>query len=302
MKLAIVGNCQVDPLRHVLLMANRELHVTCFNINHARDKHKQETISAGLSEFDFIVSQVLHNNFGDLSSTEMRRKFSNFLAIPNIFFLGWHPDMTYLGDENGRVVGPTGEVHSVICAVMADSFVSSRVDNRDVSKFLKQFDTLFDYFMESHDSFNASKTALRKRFEESDLGFLEFEKEVRFLEPFMLTHNHPTNRALVILSLMILKNLGLASQFETQQLIDFVPNPLTNQVMWSPIHSEYANSPARVEARNYYAGKGIFFRHEDFVVREIKALTSLRFGVPSLRRPDIPKSVIDDLCKLSRSL
>lgn len=86
MRLAIVGNCQVDPLRHVLLMANPELSVSCFNINHTRDRHEQEKIASDLSGFDVVFSQVLHENFGDLSSIEMKKKSSNFLSIPNIFF------------------------------------------------------------------------------------------------------------------------------------------------------------------------------------------------------------------------
>lgn len=302
MRLAIVGNCQVDPLRHVLLMANPELSVSCFNINHTRDRHEQEKIASDLSGFDVVISQVLHENFGDLSSIEMKKKSSNFLSIPNIFFLGWHPDMTYLGGDKGRVIGPTGEVHSVICAVMAETFLSRREEVLDVSTLVKQFDTLFDCFVKSHDSFNASKTSLRKRFEQSDLSFLDFENAVEFSEPFMLTHNHPTNRALVVLSTMILEKLQLASRLRTQLMIEYAPNPLTNQVMWSPIQKEYENWQSRIGQRIYYAGKGVFVRHSDFVLKEIETLTRIPSGVPPIRRPDISKELLANLSSVHQSL
>lgn len=185
---------------------------------------------------------------------------------------------------------------------MAETFLSRREEVLDVSTLVKQFDTLFDCFVKSHDSFNASKTSLRKRFEQSDLSFLDFENAVEFSEPFMLTHNHPTNRALVVLSTMILEKLQLASRLRTQLMIEYAPNPLTNQVMWSPIQKEYENWQSRIGQRIYYAGKGVFVRHSDFVLKEIETLTRIPSGVPPIRRPDISKELLANLSSVHQSL
>jgi hypothetical protein len=292
-KIAIIGNCQADPLRHMLLFANPKFKIEPLNVNNLKEEDKQFQVFLGLSQYDLIISQVLSREFHALSSENIKSHFSNTILIPNIFFLGWHPDMTYLGDGKRRVFGASEDLHDLVCVLIAKEIWNKSI-NLESYEIEDLYDNTFNQFMKLHDSFTNSKEILKKRFNSSDISFEIFEKQVGFDQPFMFTHNHPMNRAFLGIVKQILEKVAIKSRLEDQELIDYSPNPLANRVAWSPLHPAINYSSEVFRNRLYYVGKGRFIDNAEFIRSEVNLLTKLE-TIPSLRRPDIAKETTDTL-------
>jgi hypothetical protein len=300
LNIALLGNCQADPLRHMLIFANSNLHVTPFNVNNLRSETEQFDVFQKLREFDLVISQALGKNYHCLSSENIRTKDFKVIFIPNLFFLGWHPDMTYLGDGSNRVIGPSEDLHSLICLLLARAIPSKLLELND-----EELEDLYEFgfrkFMELHNSFDASKEILKKRFKASDLSFEFFEEIVGFQESFMFTHNHPMNRAIYGIVRQILDRIKILSRVESKELIDITPNPLANRVTWSPIFPQFGEPGIDLRKRMYYVGKGRFLNNREFIRGEIMALEKLE-KIPSIRRPDIPDLVFETLIEYIANL
>jgi hypothetical protein len=294
-KIAVLGNCQVDPLRHMLLFANPNLEIIPFNVNNLRREEDQKEVFQRLTNFELIVSQVLTQDFKTISSESIKSQFPNTLIIPNLFFLGWHPEMTYLGDGKNRVIGPSEDLHDLVCVLIAQQILDNSLV-LEADKVEHIYDHTFREFMKLHDSFEKSRDILRNRFQISDLSFEDFEEMVGFDQPFMFTHNHPMNRAFLGIAKQILGKLQVSSRFEDQELIDYTPNPLANRVAWSPIYPSKEYSSLDFRERIYYVGKGRFVNNSIFIREEIAALTKLK-QIPSIRRPDISGEILQKLSK-----
>lgn len=293
MKIALLGNCQVDPIRHMLILASPGLEITPFNVNNMRNEKDQLNTFQKLKEFDYVVTQVLGENYRALSSKNIRTRYSNSILIPNLFFLGWHPDMTYLGDGTSRVLGPSEDLHSLICVLLVRA-IPNTVLELDNEKVVNLYENGFRKLMEIHKPFDTSKNILKKRFSESDLSFELFDQIVGFQEPFMFTHNHPMNRAILGIVKQVLDKIMVSPMFVNSELINFSPNPLANRVTWSPISPYMDSSEIDLKNRTYYVGKGRFLNNSQFVSGEIAALTKIK-QIPSIRRPDIPDIVFERL-------
>ena len=301
MRIALLGNCQVDPIRHMLMLANDSLEVTSYNVNNIRDETKQFELFDKLEQYDLVISQILKKEYNSISSLNVKASLSNAIFIPNLFFLGWHPDMTYIGGSSNRALGPTGEIHSLVSVLIAQDILDEgiRLNKNEIER---KFVVLFNEFLSLHDSFNSSKQLLENRFGDSSFTFAEFNEIVGFEEPFMMTHNHPLNRALFGLIQLILDLIELKSTLPSQQLIDFTPNPLSNAAFWSPILQTDRGGHSAVQDRKYHVRKGVFLSNSEFVHQEVEALTKHIESVPQIRRPDIHKELQKTLIEFSKSL
>ena len=74
--------------------------------------------AAHLDLVDFCFSQPLSDNFGDIRSERLRKKYgSRFRQYTNLYFTGYHPDLTYYGDRGVRLQSAMGDYNSRIALI-----------------------------------------------------------------------------------------------------------------------------------------------------------------------------------------
>jgi len=164
MKVALLGNCQVDPLRHLLWQSTDIREIKNFNFNLLGEKSTHESLINEISSCDLVISQVFSMDFGVFEKNQILNLFPNTVLIPNLFYLGWHPDMTYVGDNQSRIIGPTGAYHSLIALALAEFSFPQNLEE-------DAFNRTLEYFTSIHNKEKLSFDSLRSKFGERDLSF-----------------------------------------------------------------------------------------------------------------------------------
>ena len=282
----MLGNCQVDPIRHLIYQSTGIREIKSFNFNVLNDKSDQESLVREIKTFDLVVSQVFGREFGNFEKNEIRRLFPNVILIPNLFFLGWHQDMTYIGNSRSRIKGPTGEYHSLIALALAE-FSFPKEKNQEM------FDSTLAHFIGLHPTFRLSEASLKSKFEESDLDFDRFQSSGIFSSPFMWTMNHPNNRALFALLEQVFNLASISTELENDYTMMFAPNPLSMSVNWTPLQVD--DKGVMKSIRRYYIGKGQFLSHQEFISQELEILRNNHVSLEMARRPDISHETRSEL-------
>lgn len=118
MKVALVGNCQVVPLKELMTLATPELDV--MEVEVWRLKGDQFTEAAAkVAECDIIVAQPIFSNYFGALEKESLKKIAREANIPihffhNLVFEAVLPDCIYLGSIGKRIKGPISDYHSSI--------------------------------------------------------------------------------------------------------------------------------------------------------------------------------------------
>jgi hypothetical protein len=196
LKIAIVANCQAKPLaRNITSLIECEINLIA--IVHLLKNEDEVVINKKLAEADFIVSQLISDDYPAkfVSTSSLRSKFgSNLICIPNLYYMGYTPDLRYLRLPGaGTLQGPLGDYHSQI---IFDSW------NKEKS----QSDALFEYenistwekrYSNAHyDSINQ----LRIKEMMTDVNISDVIEDEISRKRLFFTFNHPTNYLLLKLS------------------------------------------------------------------------------------------------------
>lgn len=115
LNIAILGNCQSTSLYHYF-ERSPFINVTALLDINCQDTHEFEVAKQKVlveRNLDFVISQPLSQNFGELASDNLRKIYQDrFLGLTNIFFTGLHPDLSYFGSFGTRVESPLSDYHS----------------------------------------------------------------------------------------------------------------------------------------------------------------------------------------------
>lgn len=112
MRLALLGNCQVDVYRRLLeASAPSTLHVQAIEVWRYKAA-EYDALGREALKADVIVTQALSEAYGALATSRLQSHTREVLRIQNIYFQGYHPDCAYVGPMGARLKSPVGDYHS----------------------------------------------------------------------------------------------------------------------------------------------------------------------------------------------
>ena len=233
-RIALIGNCQSSALASVLYRVKGikiELVVDINAQGSEAYKHAHHAAAHG-DVVDFCFSQPLSETFGDIRSERLRRKYgSRFRQFTNLYFSGYHPDLTYYGDRSVRLQSAMGDYNSRITLIC---YLRGLKIDETVERFNDEIYRKLGYYTQ----FEVSRDELLQRDEENDVRFAaEFFSVAQRVLP-LYTVNHPPAAALAPLATMIVESTGQARPAVD---VDLVRNPLTEGSVW-PVYPEVASA------------------------------------------------------------
>ena len=223
-KVAFIGNCQVDVYRRLINAHESNLDVFSIEVWRLRPSDF-ELASNKLLDCDLIVTQPLSLYYGPLALENLRGTHKNVLTIHNIYFKGYHPDCEYIGPMGKRIKSPIGDYHS---KVTHQAFKKGLSLDKAIDEILNfSTDRVRSIFDESADE-------LRRR----EIGIDVPVTNLVLSEcgwSYFFTFNHPTLELHSRYLEAIVKALGLKLSFNT------ISDPLLD-------HTHFPIYPSVVEA------------------------------------------------------
>lgn len=234
LKIALVGNCQTSALRSIF---NRSVDIEVaavadVNLRGTPMFEKDVQKIAEGKDFDFVLSQPMSDDFGDISSANLKKIYGDkFRKFTNVYFSGLHPDLSYFGSFGQRFASPLGEYHSKI-ALMC---YSKKIDpSRCVSLFTQRTYETLHYF----DAYEHSSNEMLRRDDSNDIKFASVFLEFSKIRMLLYTINHPSSACMVLLAKTLAESLGAnGAQFEH----DIYTNLLVESQIW-PIYPEIGSA------------------------------------------------------------
>ena len=189
MKIGIVANCQARPLAKVLEAfpgVERVVSLPIHFFGSAHFKKAEENFRSLIQDPDAIVlTQNLGDRFGAYETLTLKQEVEHLYTITNVHFSGLHPDITYLGDQGGRIQSPVGDYHSKI--VLHSYLTGCSVDDC-LQRFNEEEFEQRRYF----DEYRSAANRLLERDANLDVQFAARFLEIASERPVLYTLNHPT--------------------------------------------------------------------------------------------------------------
>lgn len=233
LKIAIIGNCQAQPLSKALSAFEGVKATVPVPIHQYGTKHflrPEEEFKALIQEPEAVVLSFVNGpRFNDFATATLKQTVKPLYTLTNIHFSGLHPDITYVGDQGGRIPSPLGDYHSKI---ILHSFLTGRSKPDCLARFCGNEYARLGYYQE----FEKAATELRARDKELDIQFAEKFLSLLKEIPCLYTQNHPTPVVFQEYVLLIAQYLGLKAW---RQPIELLPNYLAHSTWW-PVYAEIA--------------------------------------------------------------
>ena len=234
MKIAIIANCQTQAISNYMRIISGCSEI----VNVPAHLLGTEQYNKALTNLKEIVNDEnaviftfnLGERFGEISTLKLKAVAkAKVFTITNIFFSGFHPDITYLGSMGKRILSPLGDYHSKI---VLNSFISGFSVEETIALFNEKTYKDLGFFEE----FNKSKCELLARDKSSDIQFGEEFLQLVLSKPSLYTMNHPTPEVLYKFTCRLCEYAGIAySEFPSA----FFTNYLSTAAWW-PVYKEIA--------------------------------------------------------------
>jgi len=229
---ALVGNCQIAVLRSCL-NRSRSVRVTAvLDIAQPGDPASlRKTIDRLTHQtgIDIILSQRIAEITSQLSSKTLAALYAeSYIQIPNVYFSGLHPDLTYFGSFGNRISSPVGAYHSKLCLA---AFLKGLCVGDCVRLFSEKIYKQLGYFA----TFQTSLEELRRRDTENHFTITSEFRDLTARELTMLSINHPTPIVFSVLASKILSQLGKPESIPSHLFASY----LADTAIW-PLYPEIA--------------------------------------------------------------
>jgi hypothetical protein len=205
MKIALIGNCQVQSLAisAALMIAGVEIETFDYSQSYARDEERRKQFASTLKSFDYVFAQTALLSF--TSEKDLRPILGDKLVtIANFYFRGLFPDSCYVGDYATRLEEPAA-VNSLL---VLDAFRRGLTEQAACQSFtLDAFERLGLL-----DAWHSSMAEMRKREANNvvDIPAADFMEDAARRYHSFLTMNHPTARLLTEYFGKVLDHVGIA--------------------------------------------------------------------------------------------
>lgn len=229
MNIGIIANCHVLPLTKTMATYKSVGSVLGVPIHLYGTPHF--TAAADAFEMlakrdDTVVLSFLNGDgFGDYETAVLKARLSNVCTMTNIHFSGLHPDIIYLGDQNGRLQSPIGDYHSKL---VVHSFVQGLSPNECLSRFNADEFEAIGFYRE----YDFAKTELINRDANLDIRFAKVFLDLVCENPCLYTINHPTPIIFEKFCALIADHLKVEA---VQYPVEMLPNYLAHSAWW-PIY------------------------------------------------------------------
>ncbi len=206
---SVIGNCQATPLAQLLKEKSSKIKVLKIVPVHLYDGNEKNLYKI-FRKSDFIITQLISDSFGDVSTSQLRKEFENkLLTIPKLFYTGFHQDWMYLPRMRGiRLQSPIGDYHN---KTVVDGYLSNKSSGEVLNNMCS-----YEYnFKKYGEVASTSLEELKKRDIGIDISIadeLELELELDKSSEFFHTFNHPSKCILNIIANKLLKKLGLKNE------------------------------------------------------------------------------------------
>jgi hypothetical protein len=234
MKIAIIANCQTQAISNYMRIISgcSEIVNVPAHLLGTEQYGKAITKLKDLinDENALIFTFNLGERFGEISTQKLKAVAkARVFTITNLFFSGFHPDITYLGSMGKRILSPLGDYHSKI---ILNSFTSGFSEAETFALFNGKTYKDLGFFEE----FDKSKNELLARDKSSDIQFGEEFLRLVQSKPSLYTMNHPTPEVLYKFACKLCEYAGIPySEFPS----NFFTNYLSTAAWW-PVYKEIA--------------------------------------------------------------
>jgi hypothetical protein len=237
----IISNCQSQPLKHILSLVCNVTRFDGFGVHtitpSARTTTVEQFVEVARKDYDLVLSIPLSEEFGPLALDRLRQTFCDkFIAtIPNFYFSGLHPDLTYIGGLGHRVVGPLEDYHSKIAIY---GFATGMSVDQCTGLYCDDTYARLGYY----DEFEKSLAELRRRDTSLDVPFTDELPALLKSDLCFFSVNHPTNfllRAFCIKVAAWLDDHGVVTRVPWSWPLGSLPNHLAQHVIF-PVFPEVA--------------------------------------------------------------
>jgi|GEM_PF-5762000 len=203
MKVVIIGNCQAFPLAKILNAISEDIIITHIAINQLNLKD-EALILDKIRAQDVIITQDIGDTFrlNFVKTKVICNLFpeKEIIKIPNLFFKGYSPDLSYITCNDTRLLSPLGDYnHSIIFDCWANKidveYCIDKVYEEDIAE------KLGSYFINDEDSLKS----LFNREKSLDINMSDYIDENWKKKRLFHTFNHPCVISLYTLALRVLR-------------------------------------------------------------------------------------------------
>jgi Polysaccharide biosynthesis enzyme WcbI len=233
MKIALLGNCQIEPLSNCLKLMGDRIEVSLQRITLESVKFNSAEIRT-ISESDYTISiERMRKDFVKTLPKQILDS-DRFIEVPNIYFDAFHPDAVY-AKNNGHWLknGVEGDWNSglLLYCLMQDISINRYFELLHDESFCRKLGFL--------NRWDLSCVNLALEFERRGFNFQQWLNLVRRRGVFMWGINHPKLIAVAALAEQILKNIGISPRFNANEVEDLLDDPL-HHIVW-PVLSTVAS-------------------------------------------------------------
>ena len=255
MKVAVVGNCQANPVAQYLKTMCPSLELLRVTVIHLSNAASADADLENLDQADIIFSQLVNDDYhaAHLATSKLRERYSDKLVTwPNLFFNGNCADLCYITQPGGRLIGPLDVYQNrFLFETWHEGVPVGQARNRLAEKYLENADSL-------RASVTASLTALEQRDESCDVKMSDIISNHWKSTRLFFTFNHPSLKLLLPLVQRMVGHVKISADVELDAA--FVQEPLAQFV--GPTFSELA-SVLDLDYQSVESAKGVEFGIED---------------------------------------
>ena len=228
MKIAVIGNCQVQTIGACLrvLLPDAEVHDLWTS---PQRQEASEAMLAGIEAYDVVCMHPMHSGtFGPFVHDVLRSKVDRLLFIPPLAFDGFQPDDIVIAAARG----PFGNHHSAI-------IVSSFLNGLTVDRCAKLFNGFIYASLGYFERFEQSKQVLLQRTDKYELPL--HDHWACWDAPFMYDVQHPKLQPLASLAEVLASRINGGKDVRATWLATEVPTDFgkKNFFRW-PVYPEIA--------------------------------------------------------------
>ncbi|AMJ88208.1 WcbI family polysaccharide biosynthesis putative acetyltransferase [Alteromonas sp. Mac1] len=271
---SLIGNCQVTPLAQLLKEKCKKIKVLKIVPVHLYDG-KDKNLYEILQKSDFIITQLIGDNFGDVSTSQLRQKFeTKILTIPKLFYTGFHQDWIYLPRIRGvRLQSPIGDYHN---KTVIDGYLLGKPPSEVVNDMCS-----YEYNNKIYGEVaRLSLEELKQRDLGVDVGIAkELEFELDKSSELFHTFNHPKMSILNIVANKLVKKIGLKNEkiYSSGECLNSIILP-TNPIVTERSKTDLIYNGERIDFRDFVTKSfKIYHENPEFMKSfqlQSKALTS----------------------------
>jgi hypothetical protein len=207
MKITVIGNCQIGPLRRILEVMLKDATLPTLPAVHTIQPGHNAILEDAFSGSDFIIGQQVFDTYPveSVRTSKLRDRFGDKLITwPNLYFSGYAPEYGVIHNaEYLNFRGPLYDYHS-------EKILLSFLNGKTAKETLQLIENPSDLDSAWYGTaIQYGLKVLRDREETSDIVISDYiEKNFKTSRLFYVM-NHPSVHLLIELAVRILDHIGI---------------------------------------------------------------------------------------------